>query len=282
MKGIITILLFFVIIFIGSFIFWEYFFDFFPHTFPELLETRRDLMKTVGTIYTPEPLELDIELEIDHEDEFALTRQGIINHTNKQRINNGLPPLRENSQLNLTADLKSKDMDENRYFSHYSPTGEGVGDLARRVGYDYIFLGENLALGNFRSDKVVVEAWMASPGHRKNILNPDYEEIGISVVKTYFRGPSAWIAIQHFGSPSSNCITPDENIRKEIESKQETARQIKQEIDILEKQIKGSPDKIGNYNRLVSQYNKLVNEIDGLINRYNSQVEEYKRCIGIF
>jgi uncharacterized protein YkwD len=92
-------------------------------------------------------------------------------------------------------------MFENQYFAHESPTGEKVSDLAKKFGYDFLLIGENLAMGNFSSDEDLVLAWMESPGHRENILNEKYQEIGVAVKKGIFEGKEVWIAVQHFGLP---------------------------------------------------------------------------------
>jgi uncharacterized protein YkwD len=100
-----------------------------------------------------------------------LTVTGTIYWTNQQRGQNNLPALKENLKLTQAAQLKVKDMFDKQYFEHISPQGVGPAGLAETVGYDYIAIGENLALGNFKDDQALVEAWMNSPGHRANILS---------------------------------------------------------------------------------------------------------------
>ncbi len=123
-----------------------------------------------------------------------LTIAGTIKWTNTERRNNGaLPPLAENSELDEIAALRLADMFKNQYFAHVSPTGSSAESVAKEVGYDYIALGENLALGDFSGDEDLVTAWMNSPGHRANILNTKYQEIGVAVKEGNYAGHSAWI-----------------------------------------------------------------------------------------
>lgn len=206
-----------------------------------------------------------------------LTREGIINQTNAQREKYGLPPLRENKTLNAMAEEKAQDMFNNQYFAHKSPSGVEVDGLAKSFRYEFISLGENLAQGNFENDSILVEAWMGSPGHRANILNEDYQEIGVGVVKGTFEGRTTWMAVQHFGLPLSACPEPNEDLKARIAGNQS-------EIAILEKileQIGNSPKTrplIEEYNRIVLKYNKLADETKNLISQYNAQVKIFNDC----
>ncbi len=98
--------------------------------------------------------------------------------TNIERANEGLQPLTLNSQLSATAQGHSEDMAVNDFFSHTGLDGDRLGDRAEQNNYDYRALGENIAAGQ-RTPAQVVQAWINSPGHRENILNPNFTEIGI-------------------------------------------------------------------------------------------------------
>ena len=108
----------------------------------------------------------------------SITTANIRNLTNSARIAEGLDPLTENSTLNQAAMAKAKDMVANNYFAHTSPSGTSPWYWFKNAGYIYTFAGENLAM-DFIEAEDVVNAWMASPTHRKNIVNTKYEEIGI-------------------------------------------------------------------------------------------------------
>jgi hypothetical protein len=129
-----------------------------------------------------------------------ITKTALIEFLNSERRSKGLLPLSENPILDQSAYLKAKDILEKGYFSHWSPEGTSPWYWFRAVGYDYQFAGENLAIG-FLDSKEVHEALMSSLSHRQNILNPNYKEIGIAVLKGEFNGNEVYVVVQHFGSP---------------------------------------------------------------------------------
>ncbi|MFC4386213.1 CAP domain-containing protein [Gracilibacillus marinus] len=105
----------------------------------------------------------------------------VIELTNAEREKAGLSPLELDEALSKVAREKSKDMAENNYFSHQSPTYGSPFDMMKQYGISYRTAGENIAKGQ-QSPEEVVQAWMNSEGHRKNILNPDFTHIGIGYV----------------------------------------------------------------------------------------------------
>jgi hypothetical protein len=129
-----------------------------------------------------------------------ITKTALINLINQDRKKLGLSTLNENQKLEEAASLKAKDILEKDYFSHWSPDGISPWYWLEKVGYNYQSAGENLAIG-FLDSKEVYEAWMNSPSHRANILNPNYQEIGISVLKGDFQGNEVFVVVQYFGSP---------------------------------------------------------------------------------
>lgn len=225
-------------------------------------------------------------LRASQEDANALlTVAGVIERTNSQREQNGLPSLQENPRLNTSAAIKAEDMLREQYFAHESPSGVKIADLARDVGYDFILIGENLALGNFKDDEVLVQAWMDSPGHRANILNPKYQEIGVAVVRGVFEGKNTWFAVQHFGEPLSACSEPSSALKLLIESNQDQLLTLQSELDSLKREIESMRprqadynQKINEYNVLVSQYNSLFEKTKSLVEQYNSQVKDFNAC----
>lgn len=110
-----------------------------------------------------------------------ITPENIIKAVNQKRQENGVPPLVENSQLRTAARNKSIDMIVNNYFDHYA-LGKTPWMFIKSQNYDYQLAGENLAMG-YTTSEGVVNAWMNSPSHRSNILNPEYQDIGVGVVK---------------------------------------------------------------------------------------------------
>ena len=102
----------------------------------------------------------------------------VLRLTNEFRKKNGLKALVLDTNLDETADKHSKDMAKRDYFSHTGKDGSKPWDRAKREGYESGTVGENIAAG-YSSAKAVVDGWIASPGHRANMLNANYNEIGI-------------------------------------------------------------------------------------------------------
>mgnify|MGYP001409754965 CR=1 FL=1 len=100
---------------------------------------------------------------------------------NAERLSRGLKALQLDPELVKIARLKSRDMIDNNYFEHTSPTYGDPFNMMRSFGISYKYAGENLA-GN-PSVEDAHESLMNSPGHRANILNPNYTHIGIGIVE---------------------------------------------------------------------------------------------------
>lgn len=104
---------------------------------------------------------------------------------NQQRANAGLAPLHLDSNLSAVAMVKAKDMSNNNYFSHYSPTYGSPFDMMKRYGISFGYAGENIAMGQ-QSPTQVMNDWMNSQGHRENILSPNYNTIGVAYYNGYW------------------------------------------------------------------------------------------------
>ncbi len=107
--------------------------------------------------------------------------QQVIDLINEIRVKNGLSPLTENTALSRCAKAKSQDMHDKRYFSHQSPTYGSPFDMMKQFGITYRTAGENIAMGQ-STPQAVVNAWMNSEGHRANILNASFTQIGMGYV----------------------------------------------------------------------------------------------------
>lgn len=105
----------------------------------------------------------------------------VVNLVNEIRVQNGLSPLNLNVRLCETARMKSQDMKDKGYFSHTSPTYGSPFDMMKQFGISYRTAGENIAMGQ-QTPQAVVNAWMNSEGHRANILNASFTEIGVGYV----------------------------------------------------------------------------------------------------
>lgn len=242
---------------------------------------------------------------------------GIVHYTNKARAENGgLPPLSENSLLDVIASERADDMLQKQYFAHLSPSGEGATDVAQRTGYHYKHLGENIAMGSFQNDEKIVIAWMQSPGHRKNILSDGCSEIGAAVKRGMMKGDEVWVAVQIFGeqsppvaaesaversgrqgSPSSghprtSCQPPDESILEAITKAKAELSDLSEQAGSLYKEVLADKARgVSNVdsrevNQKIVRYNELVNDIGSkrettlrLVSDYNRSVERYNACI---
>ena len=100
---------------------------------------------------------------------------------NNIRKENGLSEITMNTELCKVARLKAQDMHNNQYFSHTSPTYGSPFDMMKQFGITYRTAGENIAMGQ-TTPQAVVDAWMNSDGHRANILNASYTQIGMGYV----------------------------------------------------------------------------------------------------
>jgi len=136
-----------------------------------------------------------------------ITGENIIQLVNKERISQGLNSIIENSVLSQAAENKINDMIKNDYFAHTSPSGVSPWHWIENSGYDYKYAGENLAI-NFTTAESQHKAWMESETHRKNILNPSYQEIGIAVAKGKVNGSFATIVVQFFGTQMNGIFQP--------------------------------------------------------------------------
>lgn len=102
----------------------------------------------------------------------------VIRLVNEIRVQNGLKPLTANWELSRVARFKSQDMIDQGYFSHTSPTYGSPFQMIQAFGISYRTAGENIAAGQ-RTPQAVVDAWMNSSGHRANILNASFTQIGV-------------------------------------------------------------------------------------------------------
>jgi hypothetical protein len=239
-------------------------------------------IETIGQeVFSPPPLEIKEQAPQSY-----LTAEGIIAWTNAERAKEGLSLLKESSLLNEMAQAKVADMFLKQYFAHESPLGIEVGGLAEDFGYSYILIGENLALGNFKDDQVLVQGWMDSPGHRENILNKRYSEIGIGVAKGMFEGREIWLAVQHFALPLSACPQPDQDLKETIELKQIRIDDLQILLAEKEQELRSLKradrmvynQKVEEYNLLAEEYNSLIQEIKDLIEQYNYQIALFNAC----
>ncbi|MDJ1169811.1 CAP domain-containing protein [Roseofilum sp. BLCC_M154] len=134
----------------------------------------------------------------------------VVELTNFQRSQFGLPPLVLNAQLTQAAQVHTQNMAFQDFFSHTGLDGSSVGDRINATGYQASTWAENIGTG-YQTPEQVVDGWMNSPGHRANILNANVQEIGVgyfflandtgNVNYNYY-----WTQV--FGDPLSGVVTP--------------------------------------------------------------------------
>ncbi len=217
----------------------------------------------------------------------ALNQKDIIMLTNVERTKEGLGTLVFSKRLAAMAETKANDMIIKQYFAHVSPNGTDVTKLAANVQYQYLNLGENLALGDFRSSEEVVTGWMNSPGHRANILNKNFTEIGVSAVMGNYEGRMVWYSVQEFGRPMPDCTKPDVVLEQKIalyetqvSATETTLAHLRTEIDDPNIDRETYATKVNDYNTLVNFYNGLVANVKADVATYNVGVNAYNACIG--
>ena len=114
--------------------------------------------------------------------EVKIIEKRVLTMVNTERAKAGLAPLKLNWQLSRVARYKSQDMIDKGYFSHQSPTYGSPFVMMKNFGIRYTAAGENIAYGQ-KTAKEVMTGWMDSAGHRANILNKSYTEIGVGLAK---------------------------------------------------------------------------------------------------
>lgn len=130
----------------------------------------------------------------------------IVEYTNTNRTKAGSGKVTLNPQLTAAAQAKVDDMFKENYWAHISPKGTQPWSFITNTGYKYQHAGENLAR-DFSNSKDVVNAWMASPSHKKNLLDKRYKDMGIAVKDGYINGVETTIVVQLFAvTPTKSSI----------------------------------------------------------------------------
>lgn len=130
----------------------------------------------------------------------AVISRTVVDLTNINRGQGALPTLVSNPILERAAQEKADDMAEKGYFAHTSPDGKTPWYWFKSAGYTFMYAGENLAV-NFTDSNDVDKAWMNSPGHRANILNGKFTEIGVATSQGMYQGRQTTFVVQMFGKP---------------------------------------------------------------------------------
>lgn len=144
----------------------------------------------LGAVHNNYPQVLGISANIAPGDLLAIT--------NQKRAENGLKPLAMNGQLAQAAEGKASHMFANNYWAHIAPDGTTPWFFIKNAGYEYLYAGENLARG-FSTASEVVDAWMASPTHRENMLSSNYDEVGFAIQTGSLTGSDTILVVEELG-----------------------------------------------------------------------------------
>ena len=139
----------------------------------------QELINANSSLKNPNLIYVGQKLTIPTQD--SSYEQQVIKLVNAERAKAGLKPLKENWELSRVAEFKSKDMRDNNYFDHNSKKYGSPFTMIKNFGISYKTAGENIAAGQ-KTPEEVMKAWMNSPGHKANILNAGYTQIGVGYV----------------------------------------------------------------------------------------------------
>jgi len=220
-----------------------------------------------------------------------ITRSGVIDWTNRRRLAEGVDTqLVPDASLHEAAAARVDDMFEHQYFAHESPSGVDASAAAKAAGYSYITIGENLARGGFAGNEDMVNQWMNSPGHRENILNPQYSEIGVAARSGEYRGDKMWIAVQVFGRPERECAHDKPALSSDVLSRRKAAldadvreiERMKQELEEFSETNPSSEEyneRVRAYNQEVRAYRRAQVRYNDVVQTHNTQLRTYQECI---
>ena len=132
-------------------------------------------VKNINMIYPGQTLNIP-------SNNYQSIEQQVVKLVNAERAKVGVKPLTSDWELARVARFKSEDMRDNRYFDHNSPMYGTPFQMMKSFGINYRAAGENIAAGQTTAESVM-KAWMNSPGHKQNILSPNFTHIGVGYAK---------------------------------------------------------------------------------------------------
>lgn len=162
-------------------------------------------------------------VSISAQAEYALlTPDAIVQRTNSERVAEDLIEYKKNQMLAAAAEEKARDMATRSYFAHATPEGEKTWNLVREKGYAFSRVGENLAV-KFSDPSRVVSMWMASPGHRANLLNEKFVDIGVGVAEGRYQGATTTFIVALYAAPLEEQSVVQGEVKGEQEPPHESA-----------------------------------------------------------
>jgi len=238
---------------------------------------------TKAKISTP-PQESELEKTVKYGDLYCDNFESnklvfdLFQSINASRVMNGQKKLKWSPLLCESAKLKSADLIINNYFEHVSPSGLTPWYFIEKVGYKYTFSGENLAL-NYYTAGSAHEALMNSQGHKENILNRDFTEIGLGYWSGKIDNQDAFVIVQHFADPAPSVppvkyvcevkkakgdLKDLEKTKKKIDNYLDNAADVKKDIE----KAGGNTDEVNDYINDLEDKKKKVKEYIEEIDNY--------------
>lgn len=135
----------------------------------------------------------------------SFSAEDLLSKTNAIRGENAIGTLSSDEKLQKAAQRKAEDMAKNGYFAHTAPSGKTPWEWLDEEDYAYLKAGENLAV-NFKNSSALIEGWMDSPSHKKNLLNGNFEEVGIGIAYGEFEGKKAVYVVEFYGTEEKGLI----------------------------------------------------------------------------
>ena len=206
----------------------------------------------------------------------------MFNLTNVKREANKRNSLQWSSQLCESAKLKAQDLINNDYFDHVSPAGVQPWHWFDVAGYKYTFSGENLAL-NYYTAEMANDALMKSKGHRENILNVNFTQVGFAYARGKIAGQDAFVIVEHFGTPapavpSVTYICETDKAEKNLKELKQTQNKIEDYIAQAEK-IRKELKAAGQSTKDVDEYIDDMEDKEKKVKEYIKETEEYlEKC----
>lgn len=201
-----------------------------------------------------------------------ITPANIVWYSNYYRSKQGLAPLIQRKALNNSAQAKNISMAQHQYFDHTQPgTTISFDTFIDEQKYEFLKIGENLAMGDFSTSKEVVDAWMKSPDHKRNIMDTVYTEIGVNVKTGVYQGREVVFITQHFGKPRKSCPTIDSSLKTVVAD-------LSKQVTLIGNQISAGT---GDYNTLAATYNDTVARMNALAEKYNNQIRAFNACANV-
>lgn len=153
-----------------------------------------------------------------------ITLNQLLQMTNQKRAENSVGSLVMNTALASAAQKKADDMFTKNYWAHNGPDGTTPWVFIRGAGYDYLYAGENLARG-FTTTQDAIDAWMASPDHRRNMLSKNYQDVGFAVVEGKLTGEDTILIVEELGSKTLVAQIPQTSfqVTKDVQTAQAQA-----------------------------------------------------------